>query len=73
MLFLDFIFRFSNFKNYFSYNFPGDPMVNTPYFPFRGQGLIPGQGTKILHATQARKKSFPLLSTNMGLYYHTAW
>ena len=33
-------------------DFPGSPMVKTPYFHYRGTSLIPGQGTKIPHATQ---------------------
>ena len=34
------------------WDFPGSPVVKTPCFHCRGQGfhLIPGQGTKILHA-----------------------
>ena len=38
--------------------FPGGPVVRTPYFQYWGPGLIPGQGTRILQATQhgQRKK-----------------
>ena len=31
--------------------FPGSLVVRTWFFHFRGSGLIPGQGTKILQAT----------------------
>ena len=38
--------------------FPGGPVVRTLSFYCRGTGSIPGQGTKILHATwPARKRS----------------
>ena len=39
-------------KNYFFGNFPGSPVVKAPVFDTGGTGSIPGQGTKIPHATQ---------------------
>ena len=36
--------------------FPGCPVVKTLHFHCRGMSLTPGQGTKILHATQPKKK-----------------
>ena len=43
-------------QNYYSWDLPGDPVVNTLYFHCRGTGLIPGWGTKILHATRHWQK-----------------
>ena len=37
-------------------DFPGGPMVKTPYFSAQNKGLIPGQGTKIPHATWCGQK-----------------
>ena len=34
--------------------FPGGPMVKTLHFHSEGLGLIPSQGTKILHAKKNR-------------------
>ena len=34
------------------WDFPGGPVVKTLRFHGGGLGLIPGQGTKILHAVQ---------------------
>ena len=33
---------------------PGSPVVKTLYFQCRGQGSIPGQGSKILHAMEPK-------------------
>ena len=37
-------------------DFSGSPVVKTLHSQCRGMGLIPGQGTKILHATQHDQK-----------------
>ena len=37
-------------------DFPGGPVVKTPGFQEGGAGLIPGQGTKILHTLQYSPK-----------------
>ena len=37
-------------KNFMCEDFPGGPVVKTPPCNARDVGLIPGQGTKILHA-----------------------
>ena len=39
-----------------SWDFPRGPVVKTLHFHCRGTGSIPGQGTKILHATQCGQK-----------------
>ena len=39
-----------------SREFPGRPVVRTQCFHCHGPGSIPGQGTKIMHATQPKKK-----------------
>ena len=44
------IFSFGRFGCVVS-KFPSDPLVKTPSSQCRGMGLIPGQGTKITHAT----------------------
>ena len=36
--------------------FPGSSMVRTLHFHSEGLGLIPDQGTKILHAKKKKKK-----------------
>ena len=38
------------------WDFPGGPVVKTPHSQCRGAGLIPGQGTKIPHASQRGQK-----------------
>ena len=38
-------------------DFPGNPVVKTSDFYSRGTGLIPGWGTKILHAAHGKKKT----------------
>ena len=38
------------------WDFPGGPVVTTPCFHCRGVGLIPGQGTRNLHAACMAKK-----------------
>ena len=40
----------------YSWEFPGGPVVKTLYFHHRDVGLFPGQGTKILRASQEAKK-----------------
>ena len=40
-----------NFWKLLIENFLFCPVVRTPHFHCGGKGLIPGQGTKILHAT----------------------
>ena len=52
-------------------DFPGGPMVKTPYFSAQNKGLIPGQGTKIPHATWCgqKKKTHTHTHTEMGLLY----
>ena len=42
----------SALKNLTVWEFPGDPMVRTQRFHCCGPGSIPGQGTKILQASQ---------------------
>ena len=37
--------------------FPGGPVVKTPFFRCMGTGLIPGQETRIPHATQRGQKT----------------
>ena len=37
-----------------SRDFPGSPVVKTLHSSARGTGLIPGQGTKIPHASQPK-------------------
>ena len=37
-------------------DFPGNPMVKTPSFCCRGEGSIPGKGTKIPHAEKGGQK-----------------
>ena len=37
-------------------DFPVGPMVKTPCSQHRGHGSIPGQGTKMPHATGCSKK-----------------
>lgn len=37
-------------------DFPGGPIVKTLGFQIGGRGLIPDQGTKILHVTQCSQK-----------------
>ena len=47
------------FKNSYSRDFPGGLVVKTRASTAKGMGLIPGQGTNILHATwygQKKKK-----------------
>ena len=39
-----------------SREFPGRPVVRTQCFHCHGPGSIPGQGTKIMQATQPKKK-----------------
>ena len=38
------------------WDFPGDPVVKISCSQSRGKGLIPGQGTKILHVTKHGQK-----------------
>ena len=52
-------------------DFPGGPVVKTPYFHCSGHGFVPGWETKILHATwhshkkkKKRKKEIKNLSLN---------
>ena len=40
----------------YSWDFPGGPVVKTLCFDHRDVGLFPGQGTKILRASQEAKK-----------------
>ena len=39
-----------------NWGFPGSPVVESPSPSAGGLGLTPGQGTKILHATQHDQK-----------------
>ena len=36
--------------------FPGGPVVSTPYSPAKGLSSVPGQGTKVLQAVQPKEK-----------------
>ena len=48
---------------------PEDPVVKTPSFEGKGEGLIPGCGTKIPHALwggQKKKKNTSVLSRHPG-------
>ena len=59
-----FCFVFFNMvgKKKFYWNFPGNPVVNTPHFQGRGTGLISSWGTKIPHATwHTQNKILPTL------------
>ena len=48
--------------NCLSWEFLGGLVVRIPYFHCRGTGLIPGQGTKILHAAQHSQKEKKMLA-----------
>ena len=55
-------FQHGKKKKNFYWNFPGNPVVNTPHFQGRGTGLISSWGTKIPHATWHRQnKILPTL------------
>ena len=44
------------FKNSYSRDFPGGLVVKTRASTAKGMGLIPGQGTNILHVRSKKKK-----------------
>ena len=50
-----------------SREFPGHPVVRTQCFHCHGPGSIPGQGTKIMQATQPKKKKKKLY-TDIYIY-----
>ena len=48
--------------------FPGDPVVRTRQFHYRGQGSIPAQGTKIPQAAwHGKKKSLQIINAGEGV------
>ena len=48
--------RVESFKLNISGDFPGGSVVKTLHFHCRGRGFIPGQGTKIPHASRCGQK-----------------
>ena len=57
------------FKNSYSRDFPGGLVVKTRASTAKGMGLIPGQGTNILHATwYGQKKKKKKKTVNFVMY-----